>query len=76
MNTSSNEFRYMKEGLSTDIIDFLIADYHLDLPTALQTLYESDTYSKISEPSTGLYFQGSRYVYSYLQKELQNGTMG
>lgn len=71
----TKEFKYLKEGLSSDIVEFLIDDYGLDIERALNTLYESETYSKISEPSTGLYFQSSRYVYSYLQDELQNGII-
>lgn len=69
----TKEFKYLKEGLASDLVQFLMKDYEIDLQTALSTLYESDTYSKISDPSTGLYFQGSRYVYTYLQNELQNG---
>lgn len=69
----TKEFKYLKEGLASDLVQFLMKDYKIDLQTALSTLYESDTYSKISDPSTGLYFQGSRYVYTYLQNELQNG---
>lgn len=69
----TREFKYLKEGLASDLVQFLMKDYEIDLQTALSTLYESDTYSKISDPSTGLYFQGSRYVYTYLQNELQNG---
>ena len=70
----TKEFKYLKEGLTSDIVQFLMKDYKIDLQTALNTIYESDTYSKISDPSTGLYFQGSRYVYTYLQNELQNGV--
>ncbi|MDE6787015.1 MAG: hypothetical protein K2J46_08260 [Muribaculaceae bacterium] len=70
----TKEFKYLKEGVASDIVQFLMKDYKIDLQTALSTLYESDTYSKISDPSTGLYFQGSRYVYTYLQNELKNGV--
>lgn len=72
----TNEFKYLKEGLAADLVQFLMKDYKIDMHTALSTLYESDTYSKISDPSTGLYFKGSRYVYSYLQNELQTGLVG
>lgn len=72
----TKEFRYLKEGLASDIVQFLMKDYGLDLKTALSTLYDSDTYSKICDPATGLYFQGSRYVYSYLQNELRTGLVG
>lgn len=71
----TKEFKYLKEGLASDIVQFLMQDYDLDMHTALSTLYDSDTYSKICDPATGLYFQGSRYVYSYLQNELQTGLV-
>lgn len=69
----TKEFKYLKEGLATDLVDFLIQDYKLNLREALNVLYESQTYSNICNPLTGLYFQGSRYVYTYLQDELQKG---
>ena len=70
----SPEFKYMKECVSADLTLFLIVDYNLSLSDALDILYESETYSKLSNPDTGLYFRGSRYVYSYLQNELQTGV--
>lgn len=70
------EFRYLKESLASDMVLFLMKDYSLDMQTALSVLYDSDTYSKICDPSTGLYFQGSRYVYTYLQNELKTGMVG
>lgn len=72
----TKEFKYQKEGMTSDIVQFLMHDYGLDMQKALETLYDSDTYSKICDPATGLYFQGSRYVYSYLQNELQTGMVG
>ena len=72
----TNEFKYQKEGLTTDIIEFLMRDYNLNLDDAFDTLYGSDTYSKICDPATGLYYQGSKYVYTYLQNELQHGILG
>ena len=69
----TKEFKYLKEGLTTDLVQFLMKDYNLDMLTAFAILYDSDTYSKLCNPMTGLYFQGSRYVYSYLQNELKTG---
>lgn len=71
----TKEFKYLKEGLTTDLVEFLIADYKLSLQSALDTLYESDTFSKICNPDTGLYYQGSKYVYTYLQNEIETGNM-
>lgn len=38
--------------------------------------YTSDTYAKLSNPKTGLYFQSPNYVYAYLEHELATGVMG
>lgn len=73
MTITNKEFKYLKEGLASDMVELLMKDYQLDMSAALHILYESDTYSKLNDPSTGLYFQGSRYVYSFLQNELQTG---
>jgi hypothetical protein len=51
-------------------------DYHLDLPTALDTLYNSDTYARLTQFENGLYAQSSVYIYDYLNTELTTGRMG
>lgn len=71
----TKEFKYLKEGLSTDLVEILMMDYNIDLEEALDVFYGSETYKKILDPYTGLYFQGSKYVYTYLQNELQTGSM-
>ena len=48
----------------------------MDMKEALRTLYTSDTYTKLQDPKTGLYFQSPQYVYAFLKNELQTGKMG
>lgn len=69
------EFKYMKEGLTIDLVELLIKNFNLDYKEAMGVLYDSDLYAKLSNPSTGLYFQGSLYVYSFLKSELQKGIL-
>ena len=38
---------------------------------AFDTVYTSRLFEKLSNPETGLFFQSSGYVYSYLTEELQ-----
>jgi hypothetical protein len=33
-------------------------------------VYNSDTFAKLSDPETGLFFQSPGYVYSYLESEI------
>ncbi|MBR6715856.1 MAG: hypothetical protein IKI83_05355 [Prevotella sp.] len=36
---------------------------------------DSDTYKRLQRDITGLYYQSSRYVYSFLDSELKTGRM-
>lgn len=37
----------------------------------MRTLYTSDTYAKLQDAKTGLYFQSPRYVYDFLRNEIK-----
>lgn len=69
----NNEFKYIKEGLTADLLEYLIVDYNMNIQEALRFIYESDTFSKLCNPATGLYIQSSKYIYSYLKEEIENG---
>lgn len=72
---SKNEFKFMTESISTDLIIMLMEDFGMDMRSAFDSLYNSETYAKLSDISTGLYFQSSGYVYSYLRKEITTGRL-
>ena len=67
---TNTDFNYMKEALATDSAELLANDFDLTILEALDALYGSETYAKLSDPNTGLYFQSSQYVYSFLKNEL------
>ena len=69
------DLEYLKEALAVDLAEMLAKDYSLSVDEALNTLYNSDTYAKLSTPETGLYFQSSLYVYSILKEELTSGKL-
>lgn len=73
MNVSLSEFEYMKEGLVKDITLLLITERKMEMEEALDTLYNSETYAKLNDSSTGLYYQSPRYVLSFLLSELETG---
>ena len=66
MNVSQSDFEFMKDCLIRDIIAILVEEKGMSLPAAFDLFYNSDTYSKLSDPETGLFFQSPRYVLSYL----------
>ena len=72
---SESEFKYMTESISTDLIVMLMEDFGMDMKSAFDSLYNSETFAKLSDVSTGLYFQSSGYVYSYLRREITTGKL-
>lgn len=72
---STNDFEYMKEAMAADLAELLSNDLELTILEALDILYNSETYLKLSDPNTGLYFQSTLYVYSYLQQEISTGKI-
>lgn len=61
--------------ISKDIVGFLMEDYGKSLEDSLNILYNSETFQKLNNPDTGLYFQSSRYVYQFLRNEIETGIM-
>ncbi|NCE73051.1 hypothetical protein [Odoribacter sp. Z80] len=72
---TDSDFNYMKEAIATDLAELLAKDFGMGIAESLDTLYNSETYAKLSDPNTGLYFQSAQYVYSFLKNELNTGTI-
>lgn len=71
----NKRMQYLVEGITKDIIVYLMEDGGYDLPTALKEFYNSETFAKLSDESTGLYIESSAYVYEMLKGELTNGRL-
>ena len=65
-----SDIDYMNECTTRDLALMLIEEYHITLPEALTILYNSETFQKLQDKKTGLYYQSPVYVYDYLKREL------
>ena len=74
MNVSETEYQNMKENIVKDLISRLIDERGYDMQKAFDAVYNSRVFEKLSNPKTGLFFQSSGYVYSYLLEELFEGA--
>ena len=59
-NITPQEFKRLKEQVTARMIQILTEE------EAIDRVYTSSVYEKLSDPSTGLFFQSPRYVMSYL----------
>lgn len=69
-------FEYLKEELVADLIMMIMDEFVMGLKEAFDTLYNSETYAKLSDPKSGLYIQSAGYIYTYLRTEITTGKIG
>ncbi len=69
MNVSEQEFQFMVEGITSDLIQLLIDRKQYTLPQAVDAVYGSEIYKSLQRPKSGLYFKSVGYVYSLLEDE-------
>lgn len=72
MKVTQVEFQNMKEDIVKDMIVRLMDEHELTMQEAFEMVYTSRLFEKLNNPKTGLYFQSSGYVYSFLMDELEN----
>ena len=76
MKLDEKKIRFMQEGLSVELIQMLMEEWGGGEEEALETFYNSDTFERLSDPGTGLYYQSAGYVYDYLRREWLTGRLG
>ena len=70
-----SDIDYMNECTTRDLALMLVEDYNISLPEALNILYNSETFQKLQDEKTGLYYQSPVYIYDYLKRELTLGKL-
>lgn len=65
----------LKDELSVEIAGYLVDDFKLSPQEAIDVLYTSETFERLQDDATGLYYQSSGYVYSFLQNEIKNARV-
>ena len=74
MNVSEQEFKFMVEDITSDLIQLLMNRKHYTLPNAVEAVYDSNIYKALLRPTSGLYTQSSGYIYSLLENDLCNSN--
>lgn len=66
----SNEIQFQIEFLTQNLIKMLMQDKSLSMEEAMDIVYNSETYKKIENEKSGLYYQSPIYVMDILGHEL------
>ena len=68
----NNDIQFNIECISSDVTMMLMGEYGWDIRHAMDVFLSSDTYKKLENPQTGLYYQSSAYIYEMLSEELRD----
>ena len=69
------QIQLLKDELATELAGFLVDDFQLTPQEAIEMLYTSETFERLQDNETGLYYQSAGYVYSFLQNEIRNARV-
>lgn len=72
---NDKKIAYLIEGISKDVIFYLMEDNDMKMTDAISIFHNSETFAKLSDPNTGLYIKSSAYVYEILKTELRFGKI-
>ena len=67
--------RYLFEGISADVVRYLVEKNDMTLEEAIYTFHNSETFTKLEDFETGLYIESPAYVYDMLLSELKYGKI-
>ncbi len=73
---SDAQTTFMIEELVKELTLRLMDERGLTMRQALDTVYNSETYTKVLDLRTGLFSQSTAYVYSILETEILTGKIG
>lgn len=65
----TNDEQFMIECITTELISYVMRDFHKDMEEAMDMIYNSATYTKLLNTKSGLYYQSPLYVYDLFKEE-------
>lgn len=73
--TKDTTFQYLFEGISADVVRYLVERDDMTLSEAISTFHNSETFAKLEQTETGLYIESPAFVYDLLKSELRHGRL-
>lgn len=65
----TNQQQEMIEYTIQEVIRYLIEDKNITMEQAMDEFFLSDVFEKLNDIETGLYLEGSAYIYEMLKRE-------
>lgn len=66
----TNGQQEMIEYTTQEVVRYLIEDKGISMEQALELFFMSEVFEKLNDIETGLYLEGSAYIYEMLKREI------
>lgn len=73
MRLTPAQIESMQEDMTADMLSVLMEDRNMSMKEAMLLFYNSDTYERLKDAKSGLYYQSPGYVLDCLDNELTTG---
>ncbi len=73
MRLTPAQIESMQEDMTADMLSILMEDRNMPMQDAMLLFYNSDTYARLQDAESGLYYQSPGYVLDCLDNELTTG---
>lgn len=70
-----SDVQFQVECLTRDLVIMLVEEFCWDSERAMDELYKSDTFARLEDERSGLYYQSPAYVFDILQHEIRTGVV-
>lgn len=68
------KLNYLIEGITKDLVIFLVEDQKISMEDAIDIVYNSKIFEKLNDFQTHLYYESSAYIYELLKEEIEQST--
>lgn len=65
----TDDEQFMIECITTELTEYVMRDNHIGMKEALDMVYNSETYSKLLDTKSGLYYQSPLLIYDLFKEE-------
>ena len=69
------DIQFQIECIAVELTEMLMEKYGWDMKRAIDELYTSETFDRLTDPECGLYYESPVYVFSFPQSEIETGKL-
>lgn len=73
MKLTRAQIESMQEDMTSDVLEYLTDSHNMSMEDAMTLFYNSDTFARLQDAKSGLYYQSVGYVLGCLNNELTIG---